>query len=58
MEKKLKVDPKGQTMLTRAQMQSVSGGSLVDTIVKLVISGAEYCFRMGVREAHRVKAQL
>jgi hypothetical protein len=58
MEKKLKVDPKGQTMLTRAEMQSISGGSLLDTIVKMVLSGAEYCFRLGVREAQRVKAQL
>ena len=52
------VDPMGQTMLTRAEMQSVTGGSLLDTIVKLVISGAEYCFLLGVREAQRVKAQI
>lgn len=58
MENKLKVDPKGQTMLSRAEMQNISGGSLVETLVKLVISGAEYFFRMGITEAKRMKAQL
>lgn len=58
MEKKMKVDPKGITMLSRAEMQSISGGSLVETVVKLVLSGAEYFFYMGIREAKRMKAQL
>jgi hypothetical protein len=58
MEKNLKVDPKGHAMLTRSEMQNISGGSLLETIVKLVLSGAEYCYHMGVREAQRMKAQL
>jgi len=58
MEKKLEDDPNGHTMLTRAEMQSVAGGSILETVVKLVISGAEYCFRLGIREAQRIKAQL
>jgi hypothetical protein len=58
MVKKLKVDPKGQTMLSRAEMKNISGGSILETVVKMVLSGAEYCFRLGIREAQRVKAQL
>ena len=58
MEKKLEDNPNGHTMLTRAEMQSVAGGSILETIVKLVISGAEFCFHMGIREAQRMKAQL
>ena len=58
MEKKLEVDPKGQTMLSRTEMQNICGGSILETVVKLVLSGAEFCFRLGVREAQRVKAQL
>jgi len=58
MEKKLEVDPKGQTMLSRTEMQNICGGSILETVVKLVLSGAEFCFRLGIREAQRVKAQL
>jgi len=52
------VDPKGQTMLTRQEMQSITGGSLTETLVKLVLSGMDYFFRMGVTEAKRMKALL
>jgi hypothetical protein len=58
MEKKLKVDPKGQTMLTHEEMQSITGGSLTETVVKLVLSGMEYFYNMGIREAKRMKALL
>ena len=58
MEKNLKVDPKGQSMLSRAEMKSVTGGSLTETVVKLVMSGMEFFFRMGISEAKRMKAQL
>jgi hypothetical protein len=58
MEKKSRVDPKGYTMLSHEEMQSISGGSLTESIVKMVFSAAEYFFRMGVREAKRMKAQL
>ena len=58
MEKKLRVDPKGQTTLSREEMNGVTGGSLTETLVKLVISGAEYFFRLGIREAKRIKATL
>jgi hypothetical protein len=58
MEENLEVDPKGQSMLSRAEMQNICGGSILETVVKLVLSGAEYCFRLGIREAQRVKAQL
>ena len=58
MEKRSMVDPKGQTMLTRQEMQNITGGSLTETLVKLVLSGMDYFFRMGVTEAKRMKALL
>jgi hypothetical protein len=58
MEKKLKVDPKGQSMLSRAEMKGITGGSLTETVVKLVLSGMEFFYRMGINEAKRMKAQL
>ena len=58
MEKKLKVDPKGHTMLSRTEMQSISGGSILETVVKLCLSGMDYFYRMGISEAKRMKAQL
>jgi hypothetical protein len=58
MEKNLKVDPKGQSMLSRAEMKGITGGSLTETVVKLVLSGMEFFYRMGINEAKRMKAQL
>ena len=58
MEKNLKVDPKGQSMLSRGEMKIITGGSLTETIVKLVLSGMEFFYRMGISEAKRTKAQL
>ncbi|HUQ66600.1 MAG TPA: hypothetical protein VM101_10615 [Flavitalea sp.] len=58
MKKKLKVDPKGQTMLSREEMRCIQGGSLTETVVKLVLSGMEYFYNMGIREAKRMKALL
>lgn len=58
MEKNLRVSPQGQTMLSREEMKSISGGSITETVVKLVLSGMEYFYRMGISEAKRMKAQL
>ena len=58
MEKKSRVDPVGQVMLSREEMQNITGGSLVETLVKLVLSGVDYFYRMGITEAKRMKAQL
>lgn len=58
MEKQLKVDPKGHSLLSRTEMQDIVGGSLMEMVIKLVMSGMDYCFRGGIREAKRMKALL
>lgn len=58
MEKQFKVDPKGQYALSKEEMQRIVGGSLAETLVKLAMQGAEYFFRMGVREGRRMKSLL
>ena len=58
MEKRMKVDPKGQCELSRNEMQTITGGSITETVIKLVLSGASYFYQMGVREAKRMKALL
>jgi hypothetical protein len=58
MDKLTRVDPKGQTMLSPEEMQNITGGSLVETVAKIVWSISEYFFRMGVTEAKRMKALL
>lgn len=54
----MRVDPKGQSMLNREEMISVTGGSLTETVLKVVWSVSEYFFRMGVSEGKRMKALL
>ena len=58
MKETMKVDPKGQTMLSRDEMMNIKGGSLTETVVKYVVSLSEYFFHMGVREGKRMKAML
>ena len=58
MEKQLRVDPKGHSLLSAEELRNTKGGSITETLVKLVMSGMDYFFRMGVREAKRMKAQL
>lgn len=58
MEKQLRVDPKGHCLLSAEEQRSIKGGSITETVIKLVISGMDYFFRMGVREAKRMKSQL
>ena len=58
MEKNIRVDPKGCAMLSRAEMQQIKGGSLTETIIKLVMSATEYFYRMGIMEAKRMKATM
>ena len=58
MEKKSKVDPKGQIMLSREDMRCICGGSLLETVVKLALSGMQYFYQMGISEAKRMKALL
>lgn len=58
MEKKSKVDPKGQTMLSHEEMRSFNGGLHAETIVKIILSGAGYFFRSSVSEAKRMKILL
>ena len=58
MEKQVKVDPKRPLMLSRNEMQNIVGGSITETVIKAVLSGMEYFYRMGIREAKRMKAQL
>jgi hypothetical protein len=52
------VDPRGNSLLSQEDMQNISGGSLTDTVIKLVISGMDFFYRMGIREAKRMKTQL
>lgn len=54
----MKVDPKGHLLLSRTEMQEITGGSLTDIVVKLVLSGMDFFYRMGVREAKRMKSLL
>lgn len=58
MEKQIKVDPKGHLLLSQTEMRNIKGGSLTDIAVKLVLSGMDFFYRMGVREAKRMKALL
>ena len=58
MEKQLKVDLRGHSMLSPDEMRNIKGGGLTDTVIKLVLAGMDYCFRMGIREAKRMKALL
>lgn len=58
MEKQEKGDPKGHLMLSRNEMQDIVGGSITETIIKAVLSGMEFFYRMGIREAKRMKTQL
>ncbi len=45
-------------MLSREEMKNISGGSLTETLGKLVLSGAEDFYRMGIRVAKRMKSML
>ena len=58
MEKKLKVDPKGQTMLSPEEMRCITGGSITETVAKLALSGMQFFGNMGIKEAKRMKALL
>ncbi|MBL7696572.1 MAG: hypothetical protein JNK79_00370 [Chitinophagaceae bacterium] len=58
MEKQLKVDPKGHFMLSYDEMRNITGGGLTETVIKLVLAGMDFCYRMGIREAKRMKALL
>jgi hypothetical protein len=58
MEKEMKVDPKGQSALSCEEMTNITGGSITETVVKIVWSVTEYFFRVGVSEGKRMKAQL
>jgi len=58
MEKQLRTDPQGHILLSREQMDVISGGSLTETLVKLAMSAAAFFFNMGVQEAKRTKALL
>ena len=54
----MQVDPKGHLLLKRAEMQNIKGGSLTDIVVKLVLSGVDFFYRMGIRESKRMKSLL
>ena len=54
----MKVDPKGQSALSCEEMTNITGGSITETVVKIVWSVTEYFFRLGVSEGKRMKAQL
>lgn len=58
MEKQLRVDSKGHSMLNAQELRSIKGGSLTETVIKLVFAGMDFFFRMGVQEAKRMKSQL
>lgn len=58
MKQQSKLDKLPVTEIPGEEMREISGGGLIDIVVKYVEKGITYCYNMGLNEALRYRKEL